>query len=261
MSREVRRVPLDFDWPMNTVWEGYLMPDQFAEDRCPDCRQGCTWAREWIEALTNRIDMLASDIADQDRGRPMHPYLAQDPSPARTGFEYDADGRVIQTPKVMRPSRDILELISGLTGQDEARLLSPMRGYSYGIQAKLIEAAGLDPKTWGICPTCNGEGSLERYAGQRSEAEAWERTEPPTGTGWQLWETVSEGSPISPVFPTADHLAQWMSDPARGNDWVPHETAAKFIDAGWAPMAVADSTTGLTTGIEHIGWTDNTNDQ
>ena len=34
-------------------------------------------------------------------------------------------------------------------------------------------------------------------------------TEPPKGNGYQLWETVSEGSPSSPVFKTAEELAKW----------------------------------------------------
>lgn len=31
------------------------------------------------------------------------------------------------------------------------------------------------------------------------------------GDGWQLWETTSEGSPQSPVFATADELAEWAA--------------------------------------------------
>lgn len=31
MGRQVKRVPLDFDWPMNVRWYGYFigMPDEF----------------------------------------------------------------------------------------------------------------------------------------------------------------------------------------------------------------------------------------
>jgi hypothetical protein len=36
--------------------------------------------------------------------------------------------------------------------------------------------------------------------------------------GWQLYETVSEGSPLSPVCATKDELAAWMSSPAAGRD-------------------------------------------
>jgi hypothetical protein len=33
--------------------------------------------------------------------------------------------------------------------------------------------------------------------------------EPPTGPGYQLWETTTEGSPQSPVFATLEELAEW----------------------------------------------------
>ena len=37
---------------------------------------------------------------------------------------------------------------------------------------------------------------------------------PPLGDGYQLWETTSEGSPISPVFKTIEELAKWCEDGA-----------------------------------------------
>lgn len=38
--------------------------------------------------------------------------------------------------------------------------------------------------------------------------------EPPTGDGYQLWDTTSEGSPQSPVFETLDALCEWCADNA-----------------------------------------------
>jgi hypothetical protein len=35
--REVKRVPLDFDWPRGEVWGGYLMPDKLGEEPCGAC--------------------------------------------------------------------------------------------------------------------------------------------------------------------------------------------------------------------------------
>lgn len=256
MGREVRRVALDFDWPLEKVWEGYTTPDRLLEDRCPDCRRGWTWAREWISTLANRIDMLASDIGDQERGRPMHPWLAKDQYPAHTDFVHDDQGRTIETPKVMRPTKDILELVSGLTGQTPERLTDALRGNDFAVEFKLIEAAGLDPREWGTCPTCEGHGSIEKYDGQRAESEAWQPTGPPEGEGWQLWETVSEGSPISPVCASADELAAWMSDPERGSDWVPGDVARKFVEEAWAPTGAVSSAHGHQSGVEFIGWTD-----
>ncbi len=34
----------------------------------------------------------------------------------------------------------------------------------------------------------------------------------PKGRGYQMWETCSEGSPISPVFETPELLARWLAD-------------------------------------------------
>lgn len=35
--------------------------------------------------------------------------------------------------------------------------------------------------------------------------------EPPTGDCFQLWETTSHGSPMSPVFETPRELAKWIA--------------------------------------------------
>ena len=103
------------------------------------------------------------------------------------------------------------------------------------------------------CPACQGHGSTEAYEGQRAEAEAWESTGPPEGDDWQLWETVSEGSPISPVFADSDELAAWMSDDARGRDQVSFAVAAKFISEGWVPTFISSAATGVMSGVEAVG--------
>lgn len=46
----------------------------------------------------------------------------------------------------------------------------------------------------------------------RLAAEAWESSGPPTGDGYQLWETCSGGSPVSPVFATLDELCAYAAD-------------------------------------------------
>lgn len=40
------------------------------------------------------------------------------------------------------------------------------------------------------------------------------KIEPPEGDGYQLWETTSEGSPVSPVFKTVEELAEWCEENA-----------------------------------------------
>jgi hypothetical protein len=41
----------------------------------------------------------------------------------------------------------------------------------------------------------------------------WEY-EPPVGDGYQLWETTTEGSPVSPVFADLESLCAWAADNA-----------------------------------------------
>lgn len=63
----------------------------------------------------------------------------------------------------------------------------------------------------------------------------------PEGTpyGWQMYETVSEGSPISPIFKTKDELADWLASPAAGREQVSPAAARAFVADGWAPSFVS----------------------
>jgi hypothetical protein len=37
MGREIKRVPLDFDWPLDKVWAGFLRPERLSEEQCLHC--------------------------------------------------------------------------------------------------------------------------------------------------------------------------------------------------------------------------------
>lgn len=196
MSRVARRVPLDFDWPMNKTWEGYLMPAKLHEETCETCDgHGDTTARQWAQASAAMLMMLAEDVREQERGRPMHPYFDN-----YSTYGYGS-----------RPSKDILELTSGLAGRGP-RFMGHDSIDNWNALKAIIIAAGLDPETWGICQDCKGNGSTEKYPGQRKDANEWKRSDPPKGAGWQMWENVSEGSPVSPVFETPEELADWLSE-------------------------------------------------
>ena len=42
MGRELKRVAIEFNWPLKKVWPGFVMPDHSEGNRsdCPDCKQG-----------------------------------------------------------------------------------------------------------------------------------------------------------------------------------------------------------------------------
>lgn len=257
MGREVKRVPLDFDWPMKEIWEGYITPERLLEDSCPDCTQGMTpegqrlydqwygnapfqpedtgsrpltpqsravwaFAKRNVERAPDFYGQPTHDniwregkrLADLFNGQWCH-HLDQDDVDALLAedrlrdlthdFNPEAKGKDRWTPKPdvkvtprMVNDWDILSM-----GHDSsnAYICVKAKAERLGVQF--------------LCSTCEGHGSVEKYPGQREDQENWYRHdedhEPPKGDGWQMWETTSEGSPMSPVFATAEELADWLA--------------------------------------------------
>jgi hypothetical protein len=50
---------------------------------------------------------------------------------------------------------------------------------------------------------------------------------------FQIYQNVSEGTPVSPIFPSGEELCQWMV--AQGES---QEAAAEFLKVGHAPSLV-----------------------
>jgi hypothetical protein len=123
------------------------------------------------------------------------------------------------------------EMIALVTGLADGHKPEPMSGMiSYRIFRTLVKAAGLDADTWGICKVCGGEG-LDPAV--KEAYEAWQCEGPPQGPGWQLWETVSEGSPVSPVFPDKEAFVQYLI-----GEGYSEKAARNFTESGWAPSGV-----------------------
>lgn len=189
LSRELRRVPLDFDFPIGQTWPGFLAPPATPCPAGADCLNGGTAAREWLEKVLINLMILPENV-----GRPvgqMHPYLLGVP----------------QRPDVP-PSADIGELTGGLAGRAPRMPFGHDSSDKWRAASKIIEAAGLDPDVWGVCPVCKGLG---HHPDDEEAFENFKPTEPPDGPGYQLWQTISEGGPCSPVFETKDELAGWLS--------------------------------------------------
>lgn len=237
MGREVKRVPLDFDHPLNEVWTGYVRPDELDLPTCPDCGGwGDTMAARWLDAVLYLVLMLDDDLRDQARGRDLHPYLA-----------------TLMNNPGGRPSADIREVAVGLAGREGSGIFGHDAIDHRSAYSAVVKASGVS-ENWGRCATCSGRGEVGTDE-QRAAHEAWESSEPPIGEGWQLWETVSEGSPISPVFATAEELATWMTRNrcTVNGPMSSYEAALKFVQAGWAPSFISSAETGLVSGPEWVG--------
>ena len=108
------------------------------------------------------------------------------------------------------------------------------------------------------CPMCDGTGK----AYPEVEPPAYELDKFPSyyandeHYGWQMWQTVSEGGPISPVCDSPEELARWLADnkaSAGGYSTATYEQWLAMIRVGWAPSLVVDSHRGVLTGVEAIG--------
>lgn len=219
MGREVRRVPVDWDWPVGKTWEGFLMPEALGLPKCGTCDgRGYRPTAQWIEGIVHLLLMLGrADLRD------LHPWLTG--LPIRPPVPPDHEAAVAFT--------------TGLAGRAPFGAMGHDAIDSHHALLAVVRAAGL-PEDWALCPTCDGNGDVGTPE-QRAAVDAWERTPPPAGDGWQVWETVGEGSPITPVFPTAEALVEHLATVGTTWDHEPwRRTAAKrFVADGWAPSFIS----------------------
>lgn len=93
--------------------------------------------------------------------------------------------------------------------------------------------------TWNCCPP-----DPDYYRPMWKEAEM---------TWYQMYETVSEGTPVTPPFSTKEELVDYLvkhgdfSDQKLGNGGWKRENAESFVRAGWAPSMMMSRT---SSGVE-----------
>lgn len=136
------------------------------------------------------------------------------------------------------------------TGQ--GRHFQPMRGrvvaedWREWDEGKAQWDAGERPKYWSAGDT----DDYEEWAGERPDP-AYYRPDWPAESmvGYQLYETVTEGTPLSPVFEQPEDLARFLVD--RLGYFSDVDSAMRFVAAGWAPSFISDSR-GLRPGYEAV---------
>lgn len=278
MGRELKRVALDFNWPLEKVWEGYLNPHQ--PQKCPACKNGYSAG---ARALMDKWYGNAS-FKPEDRGSvpflPTHPVV------------WEIAKRNAYGGSIQQEARRLANIFNRswshhLNTDDVAALLAD--GRLLDLTHTFKKGAGWQPKVpayiptpvevnaWSLsgfghdsinqwlcikaecvrlgvsdtCSTCHGSGESWPSAELKQQYDAWEPTEPPTGPGYQIWETVSEGSPISPVFATPEELARFMAGRKwGGDDGSSYETWLNFINSGgYAPSLIMDEK-GICPGVE-----------
>jgi hypothetical protein len=211
MGRDTKRVALDFRWPLHMRWRGYVNPYS-----AQDCK-GCDASGE--NPATKKIaDAFYGDGPSDPRR--WCDRITQDEVEA-----LQAKGRL------RRWNREGgWETVPGLTAAEVNAAQARGFGGDFGHDAInrwiLVETRARRLGVYGKCEFCDGDGEIWATPEIKAAHEAWEDFDPPAGPGWQVWETTSEGSPITPVFATPEELARWCADNAAsifGSDTLPYE--------------------------------------
>ena len=91
------------------------------------------------------------------------------------------------------------------------------------------------------------------WAGETPHAEdympEWPESE---RTHWQMYETTSEGTPLSPVMESPEALAHWLADngaSAFAGTTATYDQWLATIRRGFAPSAIDSPDTGMVSGV------------
>jgi hypothetical protein len=98
--------------------------------------------------------------------------------------------------------------------------------------------------------------TYEEWNGARPDAADYMPCWPAEyATHYMMYETTSEGTPISPAFATPEELARWLADnnaSAFGDSTASYESWLRVARGGYAPSAVYSPATGLISGVEAL---------
>ena len=230
MNVGLKRVALDFEWGVGQLWSGYTNPYQSME--CKSCeRTGLNpatkklnddwyasdkdydwvYLREkekrwnnaaWCNHITD-IEVKAlvkagrlSDLMDKwyfwDESECKWFYLNKDRDKPRNEWQW------VECEEPKMPNAELVnEWNRNGIGHD-------------GINRWIcVKARAEHLGVYGLCECCDG-GEIWQSDEIKKLSEDWQRLDPPTGDGYQLWNTTSEGYPMSPVFQTLQELCNYL---------------------------------------------------
>lgn len=294
MGREIKRVPLDFEWPIGKIWEGYLNPFYKDSCDCPFC--GGDGYSENLRNLQDRWYGNA-DFKPEDRGsisfKPDNPYIVElaKRNCNSIGESINWENEAHRLCNLFNSrwyhhlnDNDVSILIESKRLMDFTHTWSRETGWveknppyipsAQEVNEWSICGIGHDSiNQWIVteaeckrlgfetrCEYCKGERRIWPNAETKQKYETWEPTEPPPGEGYQMWETISEGSPMSPVFRTPEELARWLADTKAssfGHQTATYEEWLSMIKgSGWAPSAACIDERGFISGVSAMAMND-----
>lgn len=308
MGREIKRVALDFSWPLNKVWKGFIndLNSKYAKD-CPFCDGSGSSPRAkelsdlWYGYTISSHGTIILEFHPESNGS--DPFTINHPviraKATRNAFfsEYGYGGNIENCWDFYDKNKDKL-IPSQYSIETEAKRLCDVcynnhwshhlsqddvdalvqadrlydfthqwsNGKGWEVKNPPYHPTAKEVNEWSLtgmghdsinqwvcvksrcekegvecyCKYCNGDGIIWETEEYKKQAEEWKKVEPPSGNGYQIWETVSEGSPVSPVFENPEDLAKWMIENDKSiTKNTTYEQWLKFIrDVKWSPSLI-----------------------
>ncbi len=210
MGRELRRVSIDFKWPLGQIWKGFINP--YTCMNCKSC-DGSGLNKEtkkisddwyshlrtdgeqgWSKHLTDvEVEALAKE-GRLDRLIPNKPHLDTKTNKWMAWI----NGENVEVPKPDYPTAEEVNIAfaKGL-GHDSINrwICTEARAKHLGV--------------YGPCEFCE-DGVIWQSSEVKKLHDDWEPFGPPAGDGYQLWNTTTEGHPMTPVFATLQELCGYL---------------------------------------------------
>jgi hypothetical protein len=246
MGREIRRVPLDFNWPLNKVWEGFVNPHN---KPCPEtgktCFSGYKAEYHWLEQVCQLMARMGDEAANAPYESEFKARGRIYPDPALSRWESAPEHFTGQGFTLIPLGPGLAQLVEALSGEKCGGVMGSS-GTAWGLMKRILKAGGIKTAKqrdqWIYCPVCEGRNMDPAVWAAH---DAWKPYDPPTGEGWQLWETVSDGSPISSVYGTRELFVKHLI-----NKGYSPESAERFTEMGWAPSGIITQNGQLLQDID-----------
>lgn len=227
MGRELKMVPLEFQWEINKLWCGYINPHKVHE--CGKCK-GSGYSSDYQKMHDEWYSFENADYK---------------PNPFKEGYRYNAaawhNNLTVEDVKALLKADRLWDFTRVPMNDEQKELVKNkiadggnswlpfnngyvptpqevnewnLRGFGhdssnawYCIKARLKR----EGKTY-KCKSCKGIGENWQSPIAKKLYKNWKSYDPPKGDGFQLWTTTSEGSPMTPVFNSLEELCSYCEN-------------------------------------------------
>ena len=271
MGRQIKRVQIDQvkDHPLGKTWSGFVMPAHLAPTPCTDCDQ------TGLNTATRIIDATFYDNEGCGKRWAYDYGVGPDGAPTKkapwrilgtclrwcnkiTQDEVNhlvAEGRLWDFTRTWTKGEGWKVREDGyIPTAEEVNAVQEGGGMGHDAINRfiLVEFRAKKMGVYGLCERCQGCGQLWPDEETKVACEAWEGTPPAEGLAWQVWENVSDGSPVTPAFENPEDLIEHLvkygdcSDIQYKRGGWSREQAVQFVENGWKPTLTLEHETEET---------------